>query len=552
MAATVFTGGTILGSYRADAAEYRAIAVEDGRIVAVDAEALALQGTAGETVDLLGGVLAPAFGDGHAHPLQGGLEKLGPQVRACRTVAEIVACVREWAHAHPEQEWIYGASYDATLAPEGLFDARWLDEAVPDRPVVLRAWDYHTVWVNSEALRRAGIDAGTPEPALGRIPRRPDGAPLGILQEPGAVDLLRPVEPGRSHEERVEALRLATAEYAELGIAWIQDAWVEPAEVEAYLEASARGLLSTRVNLALRADPLRWRDQVPDFVEARRRVEELDDPLLSAGTVKVFVDGVIENHTAAMLEDYTDAPGDRGLPNWDARELAAAAVTFDKLGFQLHLHAIGDAATRTALDVFEEVQRTNGPRDRRPVIAHVQVVDPVDLPRFRRLGVIANFEPLWAQLDPMMVALTIPRLGPERERLQYPIRTLLESAAVSFGSDWPVSSADWRPGVATAVTRQTDDRVPAAGWIPAERIPLTDALEAYSSGVAHQAFARTARGELRPGSSPDLVWLDTDPRHVDPHDLRSVRVLGTWVAGVRRTAAHCTTHLHHAQRGSTP
>jgi len=536
MTTTVFTNGTILASYRADAAEHTAAAIADGRVVAVDAEALALRGEAEETVDLLGGVLAPAFGDGHAHPVQGGLEKLGPQVRACTSVAEIVACVKEWADTHPEQEWIYGGSYDATLAPEGMFDARWLDDAVPDRPVVLRAWDYHTVWCNSEALRRAGIDASTPEPALGRIPRREDGAPLGILQEPGAVDLLIPAEPGRTHEERVEALRLATAAYAELGIAWVQDAWVEPAEVEAYLDASIRGVLSTRVNLALRADPVTWRDQVPAFVESRRRVEELGDPLLTASTVKVFVDGVIENHTAAMLADYTDIPGDRGLPNWEARELAAAAVTFDKLGFQLHLHAIGDAAARTALDVFEEAERVNGARDRRPVIAHVQVVDPVDLPRFERLGVIANFEPLWAQLDPMMLDLTIPRLGSERERLQYPIRTLLESASVSFGSDWPVSSADWRPGVATAVTRQTDAREPEAGWTPAERIPLTDALEAYSSGVAYQAFARTSRGELRPGSSPDLVWLDTDPRHVDPHDLRSVRVLGTWVAGARRAA----------------
>ncbi|WP_348789240.1 amidohydrolase [Leifsonia sp. NPDC080035] len=528
MGDTVFVNGTIIGGYGADAPGHAAAAIRDGRLVATGPEAEALRAAADEVVDLGGGILAPAFGDGHAHPLQGGLEKLGPQVRSCGSVEEVVACVRDWAQAHPEQEWIYGGSYDATLAPEGLFDARWLDAAVPDRPVVLRAWDYHTVWVNSEALRRAGIDAGTPEPPLGRIPRRDDGSPLGILQEPGAVDLLLPVEPGRSHEERVEALRLATAEYAALGIAWIQDAWVEPAEVEAYLDASARGLLSTRVNLALRADPLRWRDQLDGFTESRRRVQDNADPLLTAGTVKVFVDGVVENHTAAMLADYTDTPGDRGMPNWDADELAEAAVAFDRLGFQLHLHAIGDAACRTALDVFEAVERRNGPRDRRPVIAHVQVVDPADLPRFERLGVIANFEPLWAQLDPMMVALTLPRLGPEREELQYPIRTLLRDAKVSFGSDWPVSDNDWRPGVATAVTRQTAERVPAAGWTPAERIPLADALEAYSSGVAHQAFADADPAER------DLVWLDRDPRSVDAHELREIRVLGTWVAGVRR------------------
>ncbi|MDN4613110.1 amidohydrolase [Leifsonia sp. F6_8S_P_1B] len=525
MGVTVFVGGTVLSSYRSDASATSALAIDDGRVVARGAQAEALRGRAAEVVDLAGGVLAPAFGDGHAHPVQGGLEKLGPQVRSCGSVEEIVACVREWAQAHPELDWIYGGSYDATLVSEGLFDARWLDEAVPDRPVVLRAWDYHTVWVNSEALRRAGIDASTPEPALGRIPRREDGSPLGILQEPGAVDLLLAAEPGRTHEERVEALRLATAEYAALGVAWLQDAWVEPADLEAYLTASKRGLLSTRVNLALRADPERWRDQVPEFVEGRRRVEELADRLLTAGTVKVFVDGVIENRTAAMLDDYADAPGDRGLPNWDADALRTAAITFDRLGFQLHLHAIGDAACRTALDVFEAVEAQNGPRDRRPVIAHVQRVDPTDLARFARLGVIANFEPLWAQLDPVMLALTLPRLGPDRE-LQYPIRSLHDAGRISFGSDWPVSDNDWRPGVATAATRQTADRIPHGGWQAAERLPLTDALEAYSSGVAHQAYADAAR---------DLVWLDRDPRTMDPHDLRSVRVLGTWVEGARRT-----------------
>ncbi|MCV7230028.1 amidohydrolase [Mycolicibacterium komossense] len=534
MGATVFVNGTVLSSYRADAHESRAVAVDDGRIVGLDADALALRDAADEVVDLAGGVLAPAFGDGHAHPILGGLEKLGPQVRGCSTVAEIVTCVKDWADGHPEQEWIYGGSYDAALVPEGLFDARWLDDAVLDRPVVLRAWDYHTVWVNSEALRRAGINADTPEPPLGRIPRRPDGTPLGILQEPGAVDLLRPVEPGRTTEERVEAIRLATAEYSALGVAWIQDAWVEPADVDAYLIAAERALLCARVNLALRADPLRWRDQVPDFIDIRRRVEELADPLLTAATVKIFVDGIVENRTAALLADYNDVVGDRGLPNWDATQLAEAAVVFDRLGFQLHLHAIGDAACRTSLDIFEHVERTNGPRDRRPVIAHVQLADPADLPRFAALGVTANFEPLWAQLDPVMVGLTLPRLGPEREQLQYPIRTLLETAHISFGSDWPVSDNDWRPGIATAVTRQTADRVPAAGWTPAQRIPITEALEAYSFGVTRQAFADATRGTLRPGTAPDLVWLDHDPRRRDPHDIRSIRVLGTWVAGTRR------------------
>ncbi len=540
MATTVFFGGTIVSNFGADASESTsegatAIAIADGSIVAIGADALDLMDGGVEAVDIAGGVITPSFGDGHAHPLQGGLEKLGPQIRACASVDEIVACVREWADAHPDDEWIYGASYDATLAPGGLFDARWLDTARPDRPVVLRAWDYHTVWVNSEALRRAGIDASTPEPPLGRIPRRADGTPLGTLQEPGAVDLLLPVEPGRTHEERVEALSLATAEYAALGLTWIQDAWVEPAEVDAYLDAAARGVLATRVNLALRADPLRWRDQLEGFAAARAQVVAFGHDLLTADTIKVFVDGVVENHTAAMLADYTDTPGDRGLPNWSASELTDAAIELDRIGFQLHFHAIGDAACRTALDVFEAVEAANGKRDRRPVIAHVQLADPADLPRFRALGVIANFEPLWAQLDPMMVDLTIPRLGPDREQLQYPIRSLLEDgAAVSFGSDWPVSSKDWRTGVTTAVTRQTADQVPDGGWTPGERIDLPSALHAYSGAVAWQAFDEHRWGSLRLGGAADLLWLDRDPRSSDPHQLSTIRVLGTWVNGVRR------------------
>lgn len=542
MATTVFFGGRIVPGFGADIAfggaaddELTAIAIEDERIVAIGPDALRLLSEGVEAVDLDGGVVTPTFGDGHAHPLQGGLEKIGPQIRSCTSVDEIVDCVREWADSHPDSDWIYGGSYDATLAPGGLFDARWLDVACPDRPVVLRAWDYHTVWVNSEALRRAGIDASTPEPSLGRIPRRLDGSPLGTLQEPGAVDLLLPVEPGRTHAERLDALKLATGEYARLGIGWVQDAWVEPAEVAAYLDAAEQGLLSTRVNLALRADPLRWREQVEGFAASRAEVIARGGDLLTADTVKVFVDGVVENQTAAMLDDYCDKPGDRGLPNWMADELSEAAIMFDRLGFQLHFHAIGDAASRTALDVFDRVERANGPRDRRPVIAHVQLVDPTDLARFAELGVIANFEPLWAQLDPMMLDLTIPRLGPEREQRQYPIRSLLDGGtAVSFGSDWPVSSKDWRPGIATAVTRQTADLVPAEGWTPAERIDLPAALHAYTAGVAWQAFDEGRWGTLEVGGLADLLWLDRDPRESEPHQLDQVLVRGTWVNGIRR------------------
>ncbi len=543
MSTVVFHSGRIVPGYLPGTQSHHAMAIRDGHIIAFDDEAMAL-GQA-KRIDLGGDVLAPAFADGHAHPTLGGLETVGPDTRSCRSVAEIVASVKSWAQAHPEQEWIRGASYDASLAPGGMFDARWLDEAVPDRPVWLRAWDYHTLWVNSEALRQAGITRDTPEPELGRIVRRSDGSPLGILQEPGACDLIAAVDPGYSRAERVLAIERATAHLAALGIGWAQDAWVEPVDVESYLDAASAERLHMRINLAFRADPRYWRDQLAQFRRQRERVEQLHHPLLTATTVKIFVDGVIENHTGALLEEYSDTPGDHGMANWSSEALSAAAIAFDADSFQLHLHAIGDAASRSALDAIELVQRHNGARDRRPVIAHVQLVDAVDLPRYAQLGVVANFEPLWAQLDELMLQLTVPHIGPGRAELQYPIHTLDQAGPISFGSDWPVSSADWRLGTRVAITRQTSTGEPSDGWTPAERLTAERALHAYTAGVAFQAGAEQNWGTLEIGHAADFVRLSAAPNDVDPTELPSIQVLETWVAGEQRFASAPEAPLPH-------
>jgi predicted amidohydrolase YtcJ len=223
------------------------------------------------------------------------------------------------------------------------------------------------------------------------------------------------------------------------------------------------------------------------------------------------------------------------MPIWTRAELLEALTAIDAMGLQAHLHAIGDAGVRTALDAIEHVIHVNGPRDRRPVIAHVQVLDEADLPRFAALGVVANLQPLWARTDPPMTHLTFPRIGAERARRQYLIGSLLRSGAhVAFGSDWPVS--DHRPltGLPVAVTRETEEREPAGGWLPHERIDVDAALSAYTAGVAYQAFAERERGLLAPGKLADMVWLDVDIRLLDPHDIapRSA-VRGTWMAGAQ-------------------
>lgn len=511
-------------------------AIGSASVAAKLAEAAADSRTQVERVDLDGGFLMPSFGDGHAHPIFGGLEAEGPQVRACESVTDIVAEVARYAEANPDVEWITGASYDGSLVEGGLFDARWLDEAVTDRPVVLRAWDYHTVWVNSRALELAGISAATPEPELGEIPRRGDGSPMGTLREWGAVDLIDAVCPPLSESVRLRALERAADYYLQHGVTWVQDAWVEPGDVETYLRASAHGRLKVRFNLALYADPRHFATQLPAMVEAKRRVDSRADPLLSANTVKFFADGVVENETGSLLEPYCSSLHNHGLRVWKGETLAEAVRAVDAAGFQVHIHAIGDAAVRQALDAIASAIAVNGPRDRRPVIAHAQLVAGEDLERFADLGVIANMQPLWAQLDDLMTVLTIPRLGEERAGQQYRMRTILDDGGrLAFGSDWPCTSGNPMEGLAIATSRQTAGGEPAGGWMAEEILDIGSALDAYSRTVAHQAFADgtlTPWGDIRPGASADLIHLDRDPRNLSPRELSVAPIRTTYLGGV--------------------
>ncbi len=290
--------------------------------------------------------------------------------------------------------------------------------------------------------------------------------------------------------------------------------------------------LRMRFNLALYADPRYFDTQVEQYAESRRRVNGAGSPLLTANTVKFFADGVVENETGALLEPYCSGLHSHGQQNWEGDSLAQAAARVDDLGLQIHIHAIGDAAVRQALDAIEYVIQRNGIRDRRPVIAHAQLVDDADIGRFAELGVIPNMQPLWAQMDALMTVLTIPRLGARRADRQYRMASLLARGAnLAFGSDWPVSSGAPLDGIAVGVSRRTADGEPEVGWTPSEILPIDRALSAYTSGVAYQAFAESSWGRIFPGASADLVWLDRDPRTTPPLELPAVRVRGTYLRG---------------------
>ena len=535
MGDVLFSGGLLWSPADWHAPREADLLVLDGVIAAIGPDLTAPDGV--ERVDLLGGTLLPAFADGHAHPLQAGVESCFADIRG-DSLESIYRGVTAWAKDHREADWIYGGGFDLALVPDGIFDAHWLDAVVADRPVVLRGLDYHTLWCNSEALRRSGITRATPEPPDGTIVRRPDGAPVGTLREWGATDPVFAAMPAPDVELQVQALRSATTAAARLGLTWLQDAWVEPAEVDVYLAAARADALRIRVNLAFRADPSTWPSQVTLFQTLRSVVHAVGEASgsarrLTARTVKFFVDGVIESGTASMLQPYLDCPHSCGLPLWSREELAAAVAAFTAAGFQVHLHAIGDAAVRDALDAIERSSEAISTGDLRPVIAHLQVIDPADVGRLASLGVIACFQPLWAQPDPLQEVLTTPRIGPVRAALQYPIRSVLASGAtVSFGSDWPVTDLSPAEGIATAVTRQTPGGVPEGGWYPAERVELRAALTAYTKGVAFQGF-RDSGGCIAVGADADLVWFGADLRSADADVLRSAPISGTWMAGVR-------------------
>ena len=506
-------------------------AIDGSKIVAVGQEALELK--CQNIVDLNGAFISPPFGDGHAHPLFGGRQSFGPQITGLDSVESILAEIKRFADANKDLEWIIGGTYDPAIDPDGNFDAALLDSVVSDRPVVLNAMDYHTIWVNSEAMRRTGVDTFQGELEIGTIVRRPDGSAMGTLREWDAVNLVISKAPLPSIQREIKALEYSSKRYASHGITWWLDAWVDRGMAESYLAAEEAGVLLQGVNLAFRADPRSWQEDLPYFLEQRKIIEtSVKNNNLSAKTIKFFADGVIEGGTAALLEPYSNDPCSHGMPVWKWDEMTKAVVAMDKAGFQIHIHAIGDAGIRASLDALESAIKTNPMWDRRPTIVHVQLLDPLDLPRFSELGIIANFGPLWTRQDPMQAISSAPRIGPERTNRQYLMRSLLNNGTrVAFGSDWPVTSEIPLEGVAVPVHRQTPDRKPAGGWMPHEAITIQEAFAAYTHEVAFQAFGESSWGTLAPGFNADFIILDRNPFEIDPHEVPTIQVLKTYRNG---------------------
>ena len=511
------------------------MAVRDGRIVAVgaDRDVAGHIGPSTRVIELRGRTVTPGFQDAHVHPVHGGLARLRCELHDTRGREGYLAVIAEYARTHPDETWIRGGGWYMDDFPGGTPRREDLDAIVPDRPVFLSNRDGHGGWANSRALEIAGVTAETTDPADGRIERDAGGSPTGTLHE-GAMDLVERQLPDDTPADLEEALRLGQAYLHSLGITAWQDAIVTPhTEERAYVALASRGELTARVVGAMWWERHRGAEQIEEFIE-RRKTTSMGR--YQATSVKLMMDGVLENFTGAMLEPYGDGhggtTGQRGLIQIDPEGLSTWVPKLDALGFQPHFHAIGDRAVRESLNAVEAARRANGPSDTRPHIAHIQVIQPDDIGRFRELGVVANAQPYWACHEGQMDNLTIPFIG-ERWRWQYPFRSLRAAGAVlAMGSDWSVSTPNPLVEMELAVERVADEsRGLREPLLPDERLDLIDALAAFTAGSAYVNHLDGETGTLEVGKAADLAVLDRDLFDRGAGAIGEARVVGTFVEG---------------------
>ncbi|HYK28593.1 MAG TPA: amidohydrolase [Streptosporangiaceae bacterium] len=525
-----FVGGAV---YRVNAARAwaQAVAVAGDTIVAVgsDDDIRPLVTSRTTVVNLHGRMLLPGFQDAHVHASGGGLDRLRCDLTVVHGRAEYLRHVASYAAARPGEAWILGSGWYMDAFPGGIPRSADLDEVTGDRPAFLVNRDHHGAWANSAAMRRAGIDDSTPDPPDGRIERDEAGHPVGTLQE-GAMRLVEAVISAPTLDQRIDGVLEGQRYLHGMGITAWQEAIVGeypgvPDCYEAYRQVAADGRLTGRVVGALWWDRTRGEYEVEEQIaELAARRASAEQGQFRAGTVKIMQDGVCENFTAAMLTPYLGAHGEtgpgqaqhsHGLSYLEPALLHRVVQRLDALGFQVHIHAIGDRAVRDALNAFAVAGAANGRRGLRHHIAHLQIVHPEDTARFRQLDVTANVQPLWACYDKQMTELTLPFLGRERAAWQYPFGSLARNGAqLAFGSDWPVSSPNplWLLHVAVNRIAPWDtsaepDPRSRESFLPAERLDLPTAISAATAGSAYVNHLDDT-GSIEVGYRADLAVLD--------------------------------------------
>ena len=509
-----------------------AIAVRADKIIFVgDAKsAESYKGPSTKVIDAKGKLVLPGFTDCHVHFMSGSLGLTQVDLTGANTIEEIQKRVKDYAAAHPTLPWITGMGWQyPTFGATALPNKKILDDVLVDRPVYLVAYDGHSSWANSKALAMAGIDRNTPDPPNGKIVRDANGEATGALKE-AAGDLVERLMPKPTREERLTALRKGLHEANRLGVVRVHSAGGDFEYLDLYDELRKNGELTVRQYIAYFLDPPELKPEAIEKIEQARK--KYNDEWISGGAVKTMLDGVVEAHTAAMLGTYADDTSQSGKLFWDPDKYKQAIAELDKRGLQIFTHAIGDRAVRTALDAYENAQRTNHSTDDRPRIEHIETITAEDIPRFGKLGVIASFQPLHTDPNEDTLKVWAVAAGPDRVSRAWPWRSVESTGGkLAFGSDWPVVTISPWPGVQNALTRQTAEGEPAGGWVPKERINIEDAVRGYTLGAAFAGRREKTEGSLETGKLADLIILSKDLFTIEPPDILNEEVLVTMVGG---------------------
>jgi predicted amidohydrolase YtcJ len=504
-----------------------AFAVAEGKITAVGTtrEITRLKKPGMKVIEAAGHLVIPGLTDCHIHFLEGALTMMRVHMEGASNLAELQRRIRQYSDAHPRMPWIQGRGWVySNFGAAAIPDKKDLDAILPDRPAYLRAYDGHSAWVNSRALALAGITRDTPDPPGGVIVRDPaTKEPTGVLKERPAQDLIRKCIPPPSEEEKLAALRAALAAARRVGLTRVHSAAYDVPELALYARLRAQGELTSRFYMAHYLPA----PQLPEGLwlhEMQSAAHDYHDDWLHAGAVKFYLDGVIESHTAVMLQPYTD--GLNGKMFWDPAQFKKAVAMVDHLGYQIFTHAIGDGAVRLCLDAYGNA------RTARHRVEHMETISAADIPRFREQGVIASMQPLHADPGENILDVWSRNVGPERATRAFPWQSLHQAGGrLAFGSDWPVVTLNPFKALQVAVTRQTEKRQPPGGWQPQQRVSMETALRAYTLDAAWAGRREKSEGSIEPGKAADFVMLSQDLFTVEPSRIGNTEALLTCVGG---------------------
>ena len=507
--------------------EAEAVAILGERIVAVGSNADIDQwrGANTKVIDARRRLVLPGFNDAHVHFISGGLQLDSVDLRDASTPEEFARRIGERAKLTPKDEWITGGDWDEEKwNPPHLPTKELIDAVTPNTPVFVNRYDGHESLANSAAIKLAGITAKTPDPPGGTIVRDAQGNPTGVFKD-AAQSYIDKVMPPLSHERRLRAAKRALAHAARLGVTSVQDMAVDYADIAVYSELAAKGELTTRIYAA----PLLagWRDEAKIGVR-----HAFGSSYLRIGALKAFADGSLGSTTAYFFQPYTDAPNTRGLLSDEMHPVSKMRdrmMKADEAGLQLCVHAIGDQAISMILDLYGEVERAHGSSDRRSRIEHAQHMAAKDFDRFSKLNVIASVQPYHAIDDGRWAER---RIGPERIKTTYAFRTFLQHGVhLAFGTDWTVAPLNPMLTLNAAVTRATLDGKNPDGWLPEQKLSLSEAIEAYTMGSAYAEFQENEKGSITPGKLADIIILSDDITAMDPRNIPDAHVDLTMVGG---------------------